>query len=51
MGWSQTKLAAELGKTQSYVSQLEAGKAPKNIDSLRLLSKVTGLSIDELHPE
>ena len=50
-GWSQGQLAMALGKTQSYVSQIESGKVPKGITGLRRLSNITGLSIDELSPE
>ena len=50
-GWSQGQLAMALGKTQSYVSQIESGKVPKGITGLRRLSNITGLSIDDLSPE
>jgi transcriptional regulator with XRE-family HTH domain len=42
-GWSQSELAAELGVTQSTISEIESGKATIYIRRLLSIARVTGL--------
>ena len=47
-GWTQTKLAKESGVSQTYISELEAGKYLPNLSILRKLAFALGISISEL---
>lgn len=46
--WTQEQLAEELYVSRTAVSKWENGKGYPNIDSLKRLSKILGISIDEL---
>lgn len=47
-GYSQEELAAKLGISRQAVSKWERGEASPDTDNLILLSKLYGISIDEL---
>ena len=46
-GWSQKRLAQELGTSQPHVARLEAGRSDPQISTVRRLSAVLGISLDE----
>jgi transcriptional regulator with XRE-family HTH domain len=46
-GWSQTRMAAELGIAQPHLSNIETGKASAGLPTLLALSQVLGWSHDE----
>ena len=50
LGWTQEKLAAELGVTQTAVSYWESGKRSPGIDELIELAAVTGEELPSLLP-
>lgn len=47
-GWSQSRLARESGVSQTYISELEAGKWTPNVSILRKLATVLGVPISDL---
>lgn len=47
-GWSQSRLARESGVSQTYISELEAGKWSPNIAVLRKLAAALGVSVTAL---
>ena len=47
-GWTQTQLAAESGVSQTYISELEAGKSDPTIAIVRKLASALGVSIADL---
>ncbi|WP_455356108.1 helix-turn-helix domain-containing protein [Streptomyces sp. SYSU K217416] len=50
-GLTQKELAAEIGRTASWLSQVERGVQPVNrLDVLRLLADALGVSLQELQP-
>lgn len=46
-GWSQKRLAQELGTSQPYVARLEAGRSDPQISTVRRICSVLGISIEE----
>lgn len=46
-GWSQKRLAAAIGTSQSHVGRLETGRLDPQISTVRRLCAVLGISIDE----
>ncbi|MFD6377254.1 helix-turn-helix domain-containing protein [Streptomyces albidoflavus] len=51
-GFTQKELAAEIGRTASWLSQVERGVQPVNrIDVLRLLADGLGVSVQEIRPD
>ncbi len=50
-GWTQTRLADESGVSQTYISELEAGKYSPNLSILRKLAYALGVPINELLQE
>lgn len=49
--WSQTRLAKESGVSQTYISELEAGKSAPTIPIVMKLAKALGVSVSELLEE
>lgn len=41
LGWSQRKLAEELGKTQSTIARIENGDSKPNLDTMEAIAAVT----------
>jgi len=50
-GWSQSRLARESGVSQTYISELEAGKWTPNISVLRKLAVALGVPVSALLDE
>lgn len=50
-GWSQTRLSKESGVSQTYISELEAGKSKPTVPIAIKLAKALGVSIAELLDE
>ncbi|MGE5389541.1 MAG: helix-turn-helix domain-containing protein [Deltaproteobacteria bacterium] len=50
-GWSQSRLARESGVSQTYISELEAGKWAPNISILRKLAAALGVPVTALLDE
>ncbi|MEN6460061.1 MAG: helix-turn-helix transcriptional regulator [Syntrophomonas sp.] len=50
-GWSQSRLARESGVSQTYISELEAGKWTPNISVLRKLAAALGVPVSALLDE
>jgi transcriptional regulator with XRE-family HTH domain len=50
-GWSQSRLARESGVSQTYISDLEAGKWTPNISVLRKLAAALGVPVSALLDE
>jgi len=50
-GWSQSRLARESGVSQTYISELEAGKWSPNISVLRKLAAALGVPVTALLDE
>ncbi|MDI3385587.1 helix-turn-helix domain-containing protein [Streptomyces sp. B-S-A8] len=51
-GMTQKQFAAEIGRTPSWLSQVERGVQPVNrLDVLRLLADALGVSVQELRPD
>ncbi|MCK1794727.1 helix-turn-helix domain-containing protein [Streptomyces sp. XM4193] len=51
-GFTQKELAAEIGRTASWLSQVERGVQPVNrIDVLRMLANGLGVSVQEIRPD
>lgn len=46
-GWSQKRLAAELGTSQSHIARLETGRLDPQISTVRRICLVLGISIEE----
>jgi DNA-binding XRE family transcriptional regulator len=46
-GWSQKRLAEELGTSQSHVARLETGRSDPQISTVRRICSVLGISIEE----
>lgn len=51
LGWTQKKLSQVSGVSQTYISELEAGKFQPTIKILKKLSSALGVSITELLKE
>lgn len=51
LGWTQTKLAQESGVSQTYISEIEAGKSQPTIKVLRKLASAMNISVSELLDE
>ncbi|MDK2895286.1 MAG: hypothetical protein PWQ98_1413 [Moorella sp. (in: firmicutes)] len=49
--WSLTRLAKESGVSQTYISELEAGKSAPTIPIVMKLAKALGVSVSELLEE
>ncbi|MGD9738608.1 MAG: helix-turn-helix transcriptional regulator [Bauldia sp.] len=49
-GLTQAALAAQVGVTQSYVAQIEAGRRIGEVDLYRRLAEALGLKIEDLVP-
>jgi transcriptional regulator with XRE-family HTH domain len=47
-GWSQSRLARESTVSQTYISELEAGKWTPNLSILRKLAAALGISVSSL---
>lgn len=47
-GWTQLRLSQESGVSQTYISELEAGKFHATGPILRKLARAIGVTIDEL---
>lgn len=47
-GWSQTRLAAELGTSQSHIARIERGTENLTIGTCRKLSKALGVDLNRL---
>jgi|GEM_PF-1390940 len=47
-GWSQSRLARESGVSQTYISELEAGKWSPNLSILRKLAIALGVPVAAL---
>lgn len=47
-GWTQTRLAKESGVSQTYISELEAGKSMPTIPIVRKLATALGVPTDVL---
>ncbi len=41
LGWSQRKLAEELGKPQSTIARIENGDSKPNLETMKAIAKVT----------
>ncbi|PTH39465.1 transcriptional regulator [Staphylococcus capitis] len=41
LGWSQRKLADELGKPQSTIARIENGESKPNLDTMEAIARVT----------
>ncbi|MGJ5713582.1 helix-turn-helix domain-containing protein [Staphylococcus auricularis] len=41
LGWSQRKLADELGKPQSTIARIENGESKLNLDTMEAIARVT----------
>jgi DNA-binding XRE family transcriptional regulator len=50
-GKTQSQLAAEIGVSQNFLSDLELGKAKGDVTLYGKLARCLGLSIDDLAPE
>lgn len=50
-GWSQSRLARESGVSQTYISELEAGKWTPNVSILRKLAAALGVPVAALLDE
>lgn len=50
-GWSQSRLARESGVSQTYISELEAGKWTPNLSVLRKLAAALGVPVVALLEE
>jgi len=50
-GWSQSRLARESGVSQTYISELEAGKWTPNVSVLRKLAAALGVPVAALLDE
>lgn len=50
-GWSQSRLARESSVSQTYISELEAGKWTPNLSILRKLSAALGVPVSALLDE
>lgn len=46
-GWSQKRLAQELGTSQSHVARIEAGQSDPQISTVRRLCEVLGITIEQ----
>ena len=46
-GWSQKRLAEELGTSQSHVARLETGRSDPQISTVRRICSVLGIGIEE----
>jgi transcriptional regulator with XRE-family HTH domain len=46
-GWSQSKLSEESGVSQTYISELEAGKKQPTVTILKKLSKALNVPITD----
>jgi len=47
-GWSQARLAAELGTSQSYIARIERGKENLTVKTCRKLSWALGIDLNTL---
>lgn len=47
-GWSQTRLARESGVSQTYISDLEAGKSAPTLPLAKRLAVALGVTMDDL---
>lgn len=46
-GWSQKRLADELGTSQSYIARLETGRSDPQMSTVRRICLALGISLDE----
>lgn len=46
--WSQTRLAEKSGVSQTYISELEAGKKQPTIPIIKKLAAALGVTVQEL---
>lgn len=49
-GWTQTRLSKESGVSQTYISELEAGKSNPTIPIVRKLAAALGVPVGTLLP-
>lgn len=47
-GWSQSRLARESGVSQTYISELEAGKSAPTVPVVQKLARALGTSVQDL---
>jgi transcriptional regulator with XRE-family HTH domain len=47
-GWSQTRLARESGVSQTYISDLEAGRSNPTVPVLKRLAAALGVRVSDL---
>ena len=50
-GWSQNKLSEVSGVSQTYISELEAGKSAPTLPVVKKLAAALGVSVAELLEE
>ena len=50
-GWSQTRLARESGVSQTYISDLEAGRSNPTVPVLKRLAAALGVRVSDLIEE
>ncbi len=46
-GWSQKRLAQQLGTSQSHIARIEAGQSDPQISTVRRLCEVLGITIEQ----
>lgn len=47
-GWSQSRLARESGVSQTYISELEAGKSAPTVPVVQKLARALGVPVQDL---
>ncbi|AEG58998.1 helix-turn-helix domain-containing protein [Desulforamulus ruminis] len=48
LGWTQTKLAQASGVSQTYISEIEAGKFQPTVKIMQKLAASMGITVSEL---